>query len=315
MNVITVSKTVGLSLLFGLAVPVLADDANVLPAGVLRTVVAPSVTMIDTSFDRSGDRQDVDPIAVTTLSLGLEYGINDWVTAGLQWAPGYNLSGEQEGNNFDFSGANDVFLGAKMQLMGDRGLAANNAVRWAVTPGIKIPASNYNASEAFSSAMSGDEYKPRRTDRGAWALGARFAFDYLVTPDFYINLYNQTSFFLETNQDYGVSQTGPITDVDVQYGTEAIFEIEPNYGLAFNNGLQTRIGLPVTYTMTGETKIDGAGQNDERWVAAASPSVSVFFTQWVLPMEFELSYSAALAGESTNASNTLSLQIKNFLQL
>jgi hypothetical protein len=189
-------------------------------------------------------------------------------------------------------------------------------MRFAITPGIKIPLSTYDAAEERQNIIDSKDFKTARTDRGAWGLGARFAYDYLVTPDFYINVYNQTSVFLETNQDYGVdtSTLTAISDVDVKYGTEAIFEVEPNYTISSGNGIRTSFALPLTYTMTGETEIDGNGGNDESWDLAVSPFVSVFFTQWALPMEFQLGYSTALSGESAKAGNTVSLQVKNYLR-
>lgn len=311
-------KAITLPLLAGLALPVLADDAKVLPEGVLRTTLAPSYTTIEQAYDSDGEAQDTDKVTVNTVSIALEYGINDWVTAGLQWAPGYIWSGEVENaDTVDLSGANDLFVGAKLQFLGRNGYSQSDSMRFAVTPGIKIPISSYDAQEEADNAMAGDDFKPGRTDRGAWGLGARFSFDYLITPDFYMNFYNQTSIFLETNQDYGVAFTPfptPVEDVDVKYGTEMVFEIEGNYSTMVGNGIQMGFGLPVSYTMTGETEIDGNGLDDESFVLAVEPNVSVFFTQWTLPMEFQLGYSTTLSGENASAANTISLQIKNFLR-
>ena len=304
-------KAIALPLLAGLVIPVFADDAKVLPQGVLRTTLVPSLTTFDETFDADGERQDTNAVSVNTLSIALEYGINDWITAGVQWAPGYILSGEVDGNDrVDLTGANDLFVGAKFQTLGAQGYSRSDTLRFAVTPGIKVPISQYDGEEQLENFMGGDDFKPGRTDRGAWGLGARFSFDYLITPDFYINFYNQSSFFLETDQDYTVTTS----DVTVQYGSEAIFEVEPNYSMSAGNGVQLSFGLPVSYTMTGETEVDGNGQDDESYSLALEPSMSVFFTQWALPTQFQLGYSTTLAGENANATNTLSLQIKNFLR-
>ncbi|WP_028672125.1 hypothetical protein [Saccharospirillum impatiens] len=304
-------KALVLPLLAGLAIPALADDAKVLPNGVLRTTLVPSLTTFDENFDADGERQDTDSVSVNTLSLALEYGVNDWITAGLQWAPGYIISGEVDGNDsIVLSGANDLFLGAKFQTLGTNGYSRSDTMRFAVTPGIKIPISQYDGDEQLQNALGGDDFKPSRTDRGAWGIGARFSFDYLITPDFYINFYNQSSFFLETDQDYAYNNS----DVTVQYGSEAIFEIEPNYTTTAGNGVQLSFGLPGTYSMTGETEIDGSGQDDASYSLEVEPNMSVFFTQWALPTQFKLGYSTTLAGENTSAANTISLQVKNFLR-
>lgn len=314
-------KAIALPLLAGLAIPVFADDANVLPQGVLRTTIAPSMTTINSSFDADGERQDIDEISVTTLSLALEYGVTDWLTAGLQWAPGYIVSGSVDGaanERVDLSGANDLFVGAKIQLLGTNGLSRSDSMRFAITPGVKIPTSSYDAQEQRDNLVGGEkDFNVGRTDRGAWGFGARTAFDLLLTDSLYINLFNQTSVFLETNQDYGVNTTtfAPIKDVDVKYGTELVFEAEANYTMHMANGIRTSFGLPVRYTSVGETEVDGTGLDDERWSVSVGPSVSVFFTQWALPMEFQLGYSTVVAGENSRAPNTISLQVKNFLRL
>ncbi|MCH8531580.1 MAG: hypothetical protein LAT65_12085 [Saccharospirillum sp.] len=311
-------KAIALPLLAGLALPVLADDAKVLPEGVLRTTIAPSFTTIDKEFDSSGDRQDPQfgTITVNTLSIALEYGINEWVTAGLQWAPGYAWSGEVEDNEaVDLSGANDLFVGAKLQILGTNGLSQSDNMRFAVTPGIKIPVSQYDADEELANFMAvmggGDEtFRPGRSDRGAWGLGARFSFDYLITPDFFINFYNQTSIFLDTEQDYSPG----VADADVEYGPEFIFEVEPNYSTVVGNGIQISMGLPVRYTTTGETVVNGNTEEDEKWKLELAPSVGFFFTQSPLPVELKLSYTTALAGENELASNTVAFQIRNFFR-
>ncbi|WLD57987.1 hypothetical protein NFC81_14920 [Salinispirillum sp. LH 10-3-1] len=318
-------KAIALPLLAGLAIPVFADDANVLPQGVLRTTIAPSITTIDSVFESDGSTADPQfgKVTVNTLSLALEYGVTDWLTAGVQWAPGYVLSGGvADEESIDLSGANDLFVGAKIQLLGSSGLSRSDSMRLAITPGIKIPTSSYDADAERSNALASDDFRPQRTDRGAWGLGARTSFDLIITENFYINLYNQTSVFLETTQDFGVQVVEgvgvfSVEDAKVQYGTEMIFEAEANYTMNMANGIRTSFGLPVTYTMTGETEVNGnvSAANEESWSVAVGPSVSVFFTQWALPMEFQLGYSTVLAGENSNATNTISLQVKNFLRL
>ncbi|MHA7880608.1 MAG: hypothetical protein ACX931_12500 [Saccharospirillum sp.] len=308
-------KAIALPLLAGLAIPALADDAKVLPEGVLRTTLAPSLTSFDEKFDGDGEREDTVETSITTLSLALEYGINDWITGGLQWAPGFRVAGEVKDHplyddRLDITGANDLFAGAKFQLLGTSGLSQSDTMRFAITPGIKVPLSSYDAQEEGTNAATGEDFKPGRVDRSAWGLGNRLSFDYLVTPDFFINFYNQTSIFLDTEQDYSPG----VADAEVEYGPELIFEIEPNYSTVVGNGVQLSMGLPVRYTSTGETVVNGSTEVEEKWKLELSPSIGVFFTQSPLPVELKLGYTTALAGENENAANTVTLQVRNFLR-
>ena len=318
-------KALVLVLLAAFVVPAFADDAITLPQGVMRTRVIPSMTFVNAVFDDDGDREDTDDtLQFYNLSAAIEYGITDWLTAGLQWTPGWQFYTDLGDSDAHLRGIHDLFVGAKMQIVGDRGLVPDPTIRFAVTPGIKIPLSQYDASDELENLLDGDDFRPGRVDRGAWGFGGRLALDYVFSPNFYLNLFNETVFYAPVDQDYFVGVVGvdpgtgaPIfgaaEDVEVKYGPELTFELEAAYSMDLNGGVRLGLGLPLTYKFTGETEIEGDGIDDESWIFTVGPNVSVFFTQWALPMEFEIGYSIPVAGESTAAANTISLQIKNFL--
>lgn len=341
-------KAIVLVLLAAFFVPAFADDAITLPQGVMRTRVIPSMTIVNKVFDDDGDREDnviglgeIDSLQIYNLSFALEYGITDWLTAGLQWTPGWRLA-----SNFDFeanqlwqllgmqkenekissTGINDLFVGAKIQVVGDRGLVPDPTIRFAVTPGIKIPLSQYDAKSESENFLDGKAFQPSRIDRGAWGLGGRLAFDYVINPQFYINLFNETVLYLPVDQQQfnpaaaagsaapGVSFGDIEEELEIKYGAELTFEVEPAYSMDIGNGVQMGLGLPITYKRTGETEIDGKGADDDAWTLSVGPNVSFFFTQWTLPMEFEVGFSTPLAGKNSPVANTLTLQIKNFFR-
>lgn len=315
-------------LLAAFVVPVFADDAITLPAGVMRTRVVPSMTFINSAFDEDGDRDDFDDgITLYNLSAAIEYGITDWLTAGLQWTPGWQFASAFEASDdIKLTGIHDLFVGAKIQVVGDRGLVPDPTIRFAVMPGVKIPLSQYDAEAESEKAFEGDEFQIDRVDKGAWGLGGRVALDYVFSPEFYLNLYNETVFYLPVDQQqfnpeavgaaavFGGDFDDYEEELEVKYGTELTFEVEAAYSMDMGGGVQLGLGLPVTYKWTGETEIDGDGLDDESWTLGVGPNVSFFFTEWALPMEFEIGYSMPVAGESASAANTLSLQIKNFLR-
>lgn len=325
-------------LLAAIVAPVFADDAATLPAGVMRTRIIPSLSIVNEWFDSSGSRQSSDGIGpdgalgsvssaqIYNLSGAIEYGITDWLTAGVQWTPGWTFNTDIDyapasppftNENLVSTGINDLFVGFKAQVLGPNGLAPNQQVRIAITPGVKIPLSQYDRAEEVSElgVLNGgmpttNEFRAGRTDRGAWGLGGRFALDYFLTPDFFINLYNQTSYFLPVTQDYNIGNPNE----KVEYGIESIFEIEANYSMPLGNGVNLGLGLPVTYAITAEDTVGGNAADNASKLLTVGPSVSFFFTSWALPMEFELGYTLPIMGENSPAANTISLQIKNFLR-
>ena len=86
-----------LVLLLMLAVASLAfsDDALVLPKGVLRTYITAAYGFATSAYDADADKQDMSGLyegyKIFNLGGALEYGVTDWVSAAVQWAPGWNI--------------------------------------------------------------------------------------------------------------------------------------------------------------------------------------------------------------------------------
>lgn len=96
-------KLLFVMLALALAAPAFAGDALVLPGGVGRFYLAPVYGWDSGAFDDKNERIEIDDNdgsleALFNLGMALEYGITDQISAGLQWAPGYNFIGEL---NFD----------------------------------------------------------------------------------------------------------------------------------------------------------------------------------------------------------------------
>ncbi|MDX9957272.1 MAG: hypothetical protein RBT68_02415, partial [Spirochaetia bacterium] len=125
-----------------------ADDANVLPAGVGRFYVANTYAFANGGYDVDGDFDEyadgAGAFKVYNLGLALEYGVTDWISAAVQWAPGVNLWNDRDAllvvgpvsaeTNLD--GMADIFAGAKIQIVGENAPVQNTMVRFAVAPGV-----------------------------------------------------------------------------------------------------------------------------------------------------------------------------------
>ena len=77
-----------------LGVSLFADDAKVLPEGVIRLTTAPTYAMINGTYDEDGKYEAYESkegaIKAFNLGFALEYGVNDFISAAVQWAPGVN---------------------------------------------------------------------------------------------------------------------------------------------------------------------------------------------------------------------------------
>ncbi len=85
--------------------------------------------------------------------------------------------------------------------------------------------------------------------------------------------------------------------------------------MMFGEGLRLGAGLPVTFTMSPELKVDDVAQADTNsYLLTVSPNVSLFLLKSFIPMEFKLGYTLPLLGKNNFASNSLVLQVKLYLR-
>ena len=179
------------------------------------------------------------------------------MAAALQWTPGYNAwsnVNRTEGANADDIA--DLFIGAKIQLIGNTALLApSEDICIAIAPGIKVHltdgpdfgkeflkyARNMPAGTPGIPIAAGErnEFTASKADKHAFAAGGRLYFDYIFTKEFFINFYNETIIYLQTkklkNHDLpsGHYLMGTGEDCDVGYKYQLTFEIEPNYTMQF----------------------------------------------------------------------------------
>ncbi|MDR2144235.1 MAG: hypothetical protein LBP29_07690, partial [Treponema sp.] len=68
------------------------DDAKVMPGRVGRIYFAPSFGFANGAYDEDGKYETYDSgegaMKLFNLGFALEYGVINWVTAAVQWAPG-----------------------------------------------------------------------------------------------------------------------------------------------------------------------------------------------------------------------------------
>ncbi len=301
-----------------------ADDANVLPAGVGRFYVANTYAFANGSYDVDGELDEyadgAGAFKVYNLGLALEYGINDWISAAAQWAPGVNLWNERDAmaglSETNLNGMADVFVGAKIQVVGENAPVQNSMVRLAIAPGVKIPLPGTDMQEQLETVMSGsgDPVTVAQTDKHLFALGARFYFDYIINKLFYMNLYSEFTYYPVEGDAQDIAPS-PASDVKVAYGYQLVIEAEPHFDYMLDNGIRLSAGLPVTYVMTPNIKVDGDEVDDSATsVLKLAPSVSALLTKTPLPLEFKLGYSLPVLGVNTPATNALTFQAKAYFK-
>jgi hypothetical protein len=207
-----------------------AEDAKAMPARMGRFYIAPSFTTADNKFDQNGNRGDArnGKNAVTMFNLGfaIEYGINDWITGAVQWAPGWNTYSDVDVGLGQFSqnafadkieanlkGFGDLFIGAKMQIVGPKALVPSEQMRFAIGPGVKAPIgkadfrkelSNLEANIFLAMQNAGLGTIPGaddpavlmgKLDKHSFGFGARTYYDWIFTPNFSLSLFNEFIYY------------------------------------------------------------------------------------------------------------------------
>ena len=124
-------KLLVLTLAMAIGAVAFADDALVLPKGVLRTYLAPAYGFINEAFDDDAEQAGHWPTRSHLFNVGvaLEYGVTEQISAALQWIPGYTVWSKFDPEPAPFgeakvNGPFDLFAGAKIQIIGDQGLRA-----------------------------------------------------------------------------------------------------------------------------------------------------------------------------------------------
>lgn len=315
--------------------PVFADDALVLPQGVLRISIAPSYGFADKTWDKDGEAQDItstigtksDGVKYFNVGIAFEYGINDWITGALQWTPGWNIWSTMGFDKTSLpAGALglspplppttliplyldkatlgsflDLFLGAKIQIVGKKAPVQNDQMRFSVAPGVKIPLPG--ASAADVKPTEDEAFVVKEPDNHLWGMGARLYFDYNVTPEFFVNLYSEFIYYPEQKVSDSVNFGD---DVKVSKGYDWTIEIEPQYWAPVADGMIFKAFLPFTYKMTPDYKIDGTKIADSAsTILSVTPALGLFFTKTFMPIELEVGYRWPLMGTNNTVMNVV----------
>jgi len=316
-----------------------AEHARVMPARVGRFYVVPTFISFDQRFTEGGSRTAVGettpyvpPTRMFNMGFALEYGINSWITGAVQWTPGINLWSDVDrvaapmavnpSGSGVVSGMGDIFLGAKVQIIGPQAPVASDTFRLAFGPGLKIPLS----SPDFTDELARGTPNVARLDNHVLGLGLRSYFDVVVNEFFYINFYNEFIFYPTRGSfgDLGLGQAAMVAagvpNVNVNFGYDLTFEIEPTFTHRFTaSNIALEIGLPFTYYFSPGYTVSGNHllHTDEGSVHRFSvgPNVSVFFLDWALPMEFLLGYQIPVMGRNTPVRHVASLQIRAYFRL
>ena len=273
-------------LVLGMVTPLFADDAKVLPEKVLRIYTVPVVSFVTGTWDADGELTENEDDAGDGMPDGTIFSLGgrrinkntDQISAGFQWTPVYSFLKPVDidtGTDSDVltGGIDSVDVGAEIQILGNQGYVQNDQMRFSVTPGVVVPMPTRDWESEGEAAVDGDDYvAPGAETLTQFAVGALVNFDYLVTPEFYVNVFLEPRFRLPRTVDYSGfynpvataevdaasrAAGGPGFDDDVydtyevEYGSNVFFEtgLDFNYELPVSESVRVDFGLPARFTL------------------------------------------------------------------
>ncbi|MCG8479772.1 MAG: hypothetical protein MI724_11795 [Spirochaetales bacterium] len=334
-------KIVIVLLLAAVAAPMFAADAAVLPQGVGRLYLVPAYSFWSDTFDDDGERQDAASGDSTTFNLAaaLEYGVTPWISAGLQYIPGYVFANDfSDAENVDATGSSSLDIGAKFQIIGPNAPVPNETMRLTFLPGLIVPLDPYDAEEAATDNATGDDFATDGVSNDSFGFGMQTAFDYFVTPEFYVNLFNEFRIYgAEDFEEAGIEPYvawatanagvgGALQEPDAQIypGYDLTFEIEPTFQTMITDTIQFTGSLATTWDYSpgprfAEDLEDAQGGSavqegiedaafTESHLLSLGPSAAFFLRALPVPMEFQFDASIPVWGRNIDARNTILFQ-------
>src|SRR5271157_2282070 len=333
-------KSIVLTLLVCLAVPAFADDAMVLPAGVFRFTLVPSYDFVPGAYGTNGSYTGYNAgqgkVTAFNGAAALEYGVNDWITAAVQWTPGWNMSSSVDTNwstvpvgprtsNANVNGLYDLFIGAKIQLVGEKAPIKSESIRFCPALGITVPFGGVNFADQWTNYANGNNVTVANVDIQTLGVGARIYADYIFSRAFFLNLYSQFLYFPGTVafkdasfQDYATYFLTSGPNPSVGYGYELTVELEPHYIYSLSDGVQLQGSLPFTYTYSPDLTIGGSdAPSTSQSLIVMRPTLDLFLLKSAIPfpLEFKLAYSLPLVGWDAGATNALIFIIRVYFKV
>lgn len=313
-------KLLVLILAMAVAAAVFADDALVLPKGVIRARLTGAYAMASEEFDVDADKVDLayGDLKMFNIGAAIEYGIIEGVNIAAQWVPGYVLYSEFEDADAKLNGALDLFVGAKAQIIGDQGLVTKNEMmRLAFAAGCVVPLPGADFEDELDNLLAGDDFIAQDPDKHAFGIGGRGYFDYVINKMFFVNLYAEFIKYFARDQEFitpiPIAPFVAVAEAEIGYGYQLTLEIEPHFEMEVAEGMTLKAGLPFTYVTTPEIEVEGDAVDDsDTYSLAVRPNVALFMTKTPLPLEFELGYLYTIAGKNTTAVGALTFQVKAF---
>jgi hypothetical protein len=316
--------------LMALACALFADDALVLPQGVLRASLSNTYAFFDEAYDDDGDPTDYTETKLYIIGTALELGLTDQINLGLQWAPAAIVWSDIDTDHAEYTGLRQLFVGFKIQALGDQGFVPDEKMRLAIAPGFRVPLQKYDVEEELTNQSTGKDFLIDSVDSEAFGVGGRLHFDYIFSDVFYLNFYSQMIYNFPVDRNLSLTNASIVyaasgslanatKDYKHEYGFDYFFELDPHYELPLTEKSDLIFKVPVRYTFTPGVEIDSAYSSningDDAYLLTITPEIGYFSREGTLPWKASLYYNIPVIGENTKKKNSITLLLRLYAKV
>jgi hypothetical protein len=310
-----------------LAILVYGEDALVQAPGNLLLTNSYSIGWIPGVYTINGDFNGYNSgdgnWTFLNVGLALELGLSDWITAGVQWAPGVNVWSQTDFKmapplNIDFTKGTinvpyDPLIGVKFQLIGPKAPFVSREARFVLAPGIKVPLPAPDLAKEYQNWSAGKSFFMGDPDLRAFAYGVALYADVVLHEFAFLNLYFQ-------HLQFASNKRNAFNAVDVKSTYDQLYldtiELEPHFRMPLGSAMKIGASLPLRALVKADYSLEGAIQpNTGYFLMGFGPKLILLLTDTPVPLEFKLGFEFPIMGMNTASQRMLTLQVRPLLKV
>ena len=322
--------------------PARGDDALVLPAGVWRVYAVPAWSVVRSTWDGEGVRHDIPEgagrIEAFNLGFAVEFGVNRWITAGIQWTPGPNLSSSLDFPSSDpahrdrarLDDSFDALVGLKLGIVASpgpssfrsEGLVRSDRFRLALGLGARFPLSSVDWEREARRYAAGDTYLAQTVDKHLAAPVLGLYADWIVArsrgSELFVGFYGQyvpypsTASWAETSLARFLDPS--LDGVRVDYRYDAYREVEPRLDhWAIPGKLRVGLYVPVRERILPAPVVGGVDQHNAGYRVIVTPTFDLMVPLPGHVMELKVGWQRTVAGKNAASADAVVLVLRVLL--
>jgi hypothetical protein len=291
-----------------------------LDAGDLRIRLIGGYGWLVSRFDDDGSRNRLDEgsgsARVVNLGLALEFGVIDWMTAGIGWIPGYNIWSRldyqdppffpaQPGSLATYNGPMDIQVILRFRIVGSGGLVPSDWVGVSLGPAGVLPMPFPDWDKHREKWQDAERYVLYPPDKHHWGYGGVVFVDSEPAAGVFLCLSGKFIEYIPRDE----GRIYDTTTVEVDHQFEIAAELEASYTWTLPEAQQAKVGCTLAYSFSPGDRIDGDSSGGARYKVRIQPYLGLENRIAGVPAELRIIYGADLLGRNEPSLGLVGLEL------